>query len=251
MKRTTGGTIRPTPVVAVLGATALLLTACGTLDGPERLKADCAVVVDGSGSGADSDDGFRAKEKLETTLPRFLADKKCRYVSYAPITSASEASSCQVPRIDIDPDSDKRSEREPLWTQTRVLAEAGAQKMLECARDRQPGSDVLGGLTRAAKVPRDGDGTFQILVISDFEQADPGFKLSKYKLATPAQRNTAVDAMVDGRNLPDLPDTTVYRVGFAMRGTKTTPEHVEQLGEFWKQLLETEVKVDVDDGYGA
>ncbi|MFF5182881.1 hypothetical protein ACFY30_03675 [Streptomyces sp. NPDC000345] len=251
MTTTTTGAIRPAGVAAALGAAALLLTACGPWDGPERLKADCAVVVDGSGSGADSDDGFRAKEKLKSTLPRFLADKKCKYLSYAPITSASEASSCQVPRIDIDPDSDKRSEREPLWTQTRVLAEAGAEKMLECARDRQPGSDVLGGLTRVAKVPRDGDGTFQILVVSDFEQADPGFKLSKYKIETQAQRDTAVDAMVAGRNLPDLPHTTVYRVGFAMRGGRTSPEHVEQLGAFWTQLLEKEVKVDVDDGYGA
>ena len=248
---TTTGVRRTARPAAVLGAAALLLAGCGIADGPERLSADCAVVVDGSGSGADSTEGFRAKEKLKTTLPRFLADKKCKYLSYAPITSASEASSCQVPRIDIDPDSDKRSEREPLWKQYRVLAEAGAEKMLQCARERQPGSDVLGGLTRAAKVPRHGDGTFQVLVISDFEQADPDFKLSKYELETPAQRDTAVKALATGRSMPDLPDTTVYRVGFAMRGGKTTPERIDQMGEFWQQLLEKEVKVDVDDGYGA
>jgi hypothetical protein len=230
---------------------ALLVASCGTFDGPERLSADCAVVVDGSGSGADNDDGFRAKEKLKATLPRFLADQKCKYLSYAPITSASVASSCQVPRIDIDPDDDRRAEREPLWAQTRALAAAGAEKMLACARERRPGSDVLGGLDRAAKVPRDGDGTYHVLVVSDFDQADPDFKLSKYGLATQAQRDTAVNALVADRGLPELPDTTVYRVGFAMRGGKTTPERVEQMGQFWQQVLEKEVKVDVDDGYGA
>ncbi|MGW0823828.1 hypothetical protein [Streptomyces sp. NPDC002845] len=243
---------RPVRLAAVLGAAGLLLTGCRVPGGaPERLSADCAVVVDGSGSGADSDDGFRAKEKLKATLPRFLADKKCKYLSYAPITSASAASSCHVPRMDIDPDADKRSEREALWTQTRVLAVAGAEKMLECARDRQPGSDVLGALDRTAKVPRDGDGTFHVLVISDFGQADPTFRLSRHQLVTQAQRDTAVEELVDGRGLPDLPDTTVYRVGFAMRGGKTDPERVEQMGQFWQQLLEKEVKVDVDDGYGA
>ncbi|MCX4764292.1 hypothetical protein OG562_25695 [Streptomyces sp. NBC_01275] len=244
-------------VTAALAASTLLLTltttACGggPFAGPERLSADCAVVLDGSGSGSDSDIGFRAQEKLKATLPRFLADKKCKYLSYAPITSASVASSCQVARIDIDPDADKRSEREGLWKQTRVLAEAGAEKMLECARDRQPGSDVLGGLDRAAKVPRDGGGAFQVLVISDFDQADPDFKLSKYDLVTQPERDTAVRALVSGRGLPDLPDTTVFRVGFAMRGGKTNPERVDQMEQFWQQLLEKEVKVDVDDGYGA
>ncbi|MFJ4619060.1 hypothetical protein [Streptomyces sp. NPDC088812] len=228
-----------------------MLTACEPPGGSERLSADCAVVVDGSGSGQDSDDGFRAKEKLKATLPRFLADKKCKYVSYAPITSASLASSCQVPRIDIDPDSDTRAEREGLWSETRFLAEAAAEKMLDCARKRQPGSDVLGGLDRVANVPRDGDGTFHVLVISDFEQADADFKLGRYELDTQARRDEAVDALVTGRGLPKLPDTTVYRVGFGMRGGKTTPERVEQMGQFWQQVLEKEVKVDVDDGYGA
>ena len=76
-------------------------------------------------------------------------------------------------------------------------------------------------------------------------------ELSKYELETPAQRDTAVKALATGRSLPDLPDTTVYRVGFAMRGGRTTPERIDQMGEFWQQLLEKEVKVDVDDGYGA
>ncbi|MBQ0847270.1 hypothetical protein J8N05_03405 [Streptomyces sp. BH-SS-21] len=246
--RATGGT-------AALGTAALLLTlttACdsGPFAGPEHLSADCAVVLDGSGSGVDSDTGFRAKEKLKATLPTFLADKKCKYLSYAPITAASVASSCHVPRIDIDPDSDKRSEREGLWKQTRVLAGAGADKMLECARDRQPGSDVLGGLDRAAKVPR-ADGTFHVLVISDFDQSDPDFRLSKYELGTQPERDTAVEELVSERGLPKLPDTTVYRVGFAMRGGRTNPERVDQMQQFWQQLLEKEVKVDVDDGYGA
>ncbi|MFJ9716767.1 hypothetical protein ACIRPQ_12595 [Streptomyces sp. NPDC101213] len=254
--RTTHRTARRAAVhtarmTAALGATALLLTGCGALDGPDRLSADCAVVVDGSGSGADSESGFRAKEKLKATVPGFLADQKCRYVSYAPITAASTASSCQVPRMDLDPDGDQRSDRESLWKQTRVLAEAGAEKMLDCARRRQPGSDVLGGLERAAKVPRDGDGTYHVLVISDFDQSDPDFRLSKFELETPAQRDEAVAALVAVRGLPELPDTTVHRVGFAMRGGRTTPERVEQMDRFWQQVLEKEVKVGVDDGYGA
>ncbi|MFC9286784.1 hypothetical protein [Streptomyces sp. NPDC057052] len=114
-------------MTAALGATALLLTGCGVLDGPDRLSADCTVVVDGSGSGADSENGFRAKEKLKATVPGFLADQKCRYVSYAPITAASAASSCQVPRMDLDPDGDQRSDRESLWKQTRGRAQAGAE----------------------------------------------------------------------------------------------------------------------------
>lgn len=250
MTRTTG-VKRLRGLAAALGAVGLLLTACDPPGGADRLSADCAVVLDGSGSGADSDDGFRAKEKLKDTLPGFLTDKKCKYVSYAPITSASVASSCQVPRIDIDPDADKRSERETLWAQTRVLAVAGAEKMLECARERQPGSDVLGGLDRAAKVPREAGGTFQVLVISDFDQADPDFRLSKYKLVTQAQRDAAVEALVTDRGLPKLPDTTVFRVGFVMRGGSTNPERVEQMEQFWQQVLAKEVKVDVDDGYGA
>ncbi|MEU5179817.1 hypothetical protein AB0G49_07165 [Streptomyces longwoodensis] len=242
-------------LAALLGSTTLLLTGCslsGPFDAPDRLSGDCAVVVDGSGSGKDDDTGFRAKEKLRAALPRFLADKKCKYVSYAPITSASIASSCQVQRTDLDPDSDKRSERQSLWTQTRALAEAGAEKMLACARDRQPGSDVLGGLARAAKVPReDPKATFHILVVSDFDQSDPDFRLSRYQLATPAERDKAVEALVHGRGLPHLPHTTVYRVGFAVRGGKTTPQRLEQVDQFWQQVLEKEVKVDVNDGYGA
>ncbi|MFF3498566.1 hypothetical protein [Streptomyces sp. NPDC003247] len=238
-----------------VGAAALLLAACGP-DGPfdeeERLSADCAVVLDGSGSGSDKE-GFRAQEKLDDTLLPFLAAKKCKYLSFAPITSASVASSCQVKRVDIDPDEYTRSDRgTKLWKTTRAIAKKGADDMLKCARERQPGSDVLGGLERAADVPRTkADSTFHVLVISDFEQADPDFKLSRYELATDAERDTAVNALVSGRGLPDLPHTTVYRVGFAMRGGKTTPERVEQMEQFWQQVLEEEVKVDVDDGYGA
>ncbi|CAM5700303.1 Lipoprotein OS=Streptomyces aurantiogriseus OX=66870 GN=GCM10010251_13090 PE=4 SV=1 [Streptomyces aurantiogriseus] len=172
--------------------------------------------------------------------------------SYAPITSASAASSCQVARTDIDPDAYTRSDREKLWDQTREIAKTAADKMLKCARERQPGSDVFGGLERAADVPREKtDATFHVLVISDFDQADPDFRLSKYQLETQAQRDTAVEELVTGRGLPDLPHTTVYRVGFAMRGGKTNPERVEQMEQFWQQVLEKEVKVDVDDGYGA
>ncbi|MFJ6982422.1 MULTISPECIES: hypothetical protein [unclassified Streptomyces] len=236
-------------LTALLTATPLLLTAC--VPEQERLSADCAIVVDGSGSGADTAKGFGAEEKLKSTVPKFLAGEKCRYVSYAPITAASVASSCQVARMDIDPDADKRSDRESLWKQTRVLAEAAARKMLTCARQRQPGSDVLGGLERAAKAPRDGKGTYHVLVVSDFDQSDPDFRLSKFELETAAQRDTAVDALVAGRGLPELKDTTVHRVGFAMRGGRASPERVEQMGQFWQQLLEKEVKVGVDDEYGA
>lgn len=71
---------------AALATAALLLsvttTACdgGPFSGPEHLSADCAVVLDGSGSGLDSDAGFRAKEK-----PR----RRCR-----PSSPTRSASTC-------------------------------------------------------------------------------------------------------------------------------------------------------------
>jgi hypothetical protein len=240
---------------AVLGAVTLLLTACGTGDvfgESERLSADCAVVLDGSGSGNDDKKGFGAQAKLDAKLVDFLDDQKCKYLSYAPITSASVASSCQVARVDIDPDEYTRSDRTKLWDTTRAIAKTGADRMLKCARERQPGSDVLGGLQRVTAVPREKpDSTFHVLVISDFDQADPDFRLSKYDLDTQARRDTAVKDLVAARGLPDLPHTTVHRVGFAMTGTKTNPERVHHMEQFWQQLLEKEVKVDVDDGYGT
>ncbi|MFD0442273.1 hypothetical protein ACFQ10_06165 [Streptomyces indonesiensis] len=140
---------------ALTAALALALaaggTACGS-DEPSRYSRTCGVVVDGSGSAAASRTGFDAEAKLKATLQRFLADKKCRKTSFAPITKVSEASKCQVSPLDLDPNTSKTADRERTRTTMRAVALSNALKLLRCAQKEEPGSDVLGGF-RASGCP--------------------------------------------------------------------------------------------------
>lgn len=145
------------PLTVLLLAAALLASAgCVTGDKPQALDTTCAVVVDGSGSGS-ANKGFDAKAKLNASIVPFMKDQHCGSLAYAPITASSKASPCHISDVDLDPPSESTDDVEAIRQNARVKAVAGAHAMLTCAHDTNGGSDVLGGIARAAEaLPSEG-----------------------------------------------------------------------------------------------
>jgi hypothetical protein len=240
---------RPTALAAVVALFCGAASACGSLSGePERYTQACGVVLDGSGSAAANPSGFGAKAKLEEKLTPFLSDNKCRKVSFGPITRVSQASTCQVGTVDIDPDLPDTADREQVRKQERVLALAAAEKMLACAQKQEPGSDVLGGLSRIAQDRPSGDGAFDVLVVSDFDHNDPEFRLGRQDLSTAAKRDGVIDDLLSTHGTPDLKGADVYPVGYGMK-YKTSVSRYQRFDAFWKELLEERVKAHVHTTY--
>lgn len=237
---------------ALTAALALALaaggTACGS-DEPSRYSQTCGVVVDGSGSAAASRTGFDAEAKLKATLQSFLADKKCRKTSFAPITKVSEASKCQVSPLDLDPNTSKTADRERTRTTMRAVALSNALKLLRCAQKEEPGSDVLGGLSRIGlSKPSGDDASFDVLVVSDFDQGDTDFRLGRQDLSTAASRRTVIDGFLKSHGRPELSGADIYPVGYGMKyGTDTS--RYERFNSFWTELLEGRVKAHVHTTY--
>jgi hypothetical protein len=224
-------------------------SACSSLSGePERYTQACGVVLDGSGSASASPGGFDSKAKLEEKLTPFLTDNKCRKVSFGPITKVSQASTCQVSTVDIDPDLSDNADREQVRKQEQLLALAAAEKMLSCAQKQEPGSDVLGGLARIAQDRPSGDGTFDVLVVSDFDHNEPDFRLGKQDLSTSAKRDSVIDSLLSTHGTPDLKGVDIYPVGYGMK-YKTSVTRYQQFDAFWKELLEGRVKAHVHTTY--
>ncbi|WP_030824393.1 hypothetical protein [Streptomyces hygroscopicus] len=238
---------RALPAALVL-AVAAAGTACGS-DGPSRYSRTCGVVVDGSGSAAASRTGFDAEAKLRATLQKFLADSKCRKTSFAPITKVSAASKCQVSPLDLDPDGSKTADRERTRATMRAVALSNAVKLLHCAQKQEPGSDVLGGLSRIALArPSGEDASFHVLVVSDFDQADTDFRLGRQDLSTAAGRGRVIDGLLTSHGRPKLSGADLYPVGYGMKyGTDTA--RYERFDAFWTELLEGRVKAHVHSAY--
>lgn len=217
---------------------------------PERYSAACALAVDGSGSAEAAPRGFGARAKLETALPDFLAETDCRTLAFAPITHASEGSLCQKDTLDLDPEADATSNRDQVRDDMRVVAQGLALELLDCARQHDSGSDVLGALARIADArPADGE-SFHILVVSDFVQWDAGLTLPAEDLTTADSRAAIIDELEAQGRLPRLAGATVYPAGFGMRYSEQ-PDAYQDFEAFWTELLEGRVKANVDSAHHA
>ncbi|MBA2807786.1 hypothetical protein E0500_010280 [Streptomyces sp. KM273126] len=229
---------------------AVLLTGLVSCSQPAKaLTTPCGVVVDGSGSGNPTKDGFDAKAKLQDALIPFLKDQECGSVDFAPITSTSQSSSCKVEQVDLDPPHGATTDQDKQREQARLLAAKQALKELDCARDDRPGSDVWGGLDRiASKMPTDGPGA-RLLVVSDFEQADPDFSLGRGgNIATEAKRAQTIDSLVNERGLPGIKGMEVFPVGYGMKYANK-PSQQKQFEAFWTEVLEGRAKAHVNTKY--
>ncbi|MER5932060.1 hypothetical protein [Streptomyces sp. NPDC002054] len=234
-------TLAALPLAALLAA-----VGCST-DKPEALKTPCAVVLDGSGSGS-AKDGFDAKAKLDATIVPFMKDRGCKTMAFAPITRSSKASRCRVNDVDLDPPSQSTDDVAAIRQEAMVRATLGARTMLKCAQDTESGSDILGGLARAAEAMPSGGGPAALLVVSDFEQADPEFNLSPESIATPEARTSAVEKLVGPRGVPELSGMDVYPVGYGM-SRRAKPSEYEPFDAFWTEILERRAKARVHDDY--
>ncbi|KAK1180388.1 hypothetical protein B7755_020910 [Streptomyces sp. NBS 14/10] len=236
----------------VLTIAATAATACDAVSNePKRYSQACGVVVDGSGSAAANKTGFDAEAKLKATLNTFLSDNKCRKTSFAPITKVSQASKCQVSPLDLDPDTSKTADRDRTRKAMRAVALSSALKLLRCAQDEEPGSDVLGGLSRIALTKTSGGGdddSFDVLVVSDFDQGDPDFRLGRQDLSTAASRAKTIDAFLKSHHEPELSGADIYPVGYGMKYHTDTSRY-DQFNSFWTELLEGRVKAHVHTTY--
>ncbi|GHH32401.1 hypothetical protein GCM10018775_01940 [Streptomyces umbrinus] len=237
---------------ALVAALTLGLAGCSgtpwSSDDKGAEKASCGLVVDGSGSGTSDDTGVDVKKKLQETLLPFLDEHHCSSLAYAPVTASSWNSSCRHSPVDLDPEPRTSTEdRDVLRQRARNGAAAASIEMLNCARE-QNGSDVLGALGRIAQTLRetrdDTGGDMVVLAVSDFEQTDPEFRISKEPLTTKAERTKAVDKLLTGRKLPALKGMDLYTVGYGKNPTRK-PSTYEGFDQFWTDILTTRAKAHV------
>ncbi|MFE4546098.1 MULTISPECIES: hypothetical protein [unclassified Streptomyces] len=240
------------PRIALLAALALGLTGCSDMPwsgGDKSARSvPCGVVVDGSGSGTSDTTGVDVKKKLQQTLVPFLDDRHCSSLAYAPVTVSSWTSSCRHSPVDLNPKPvSDTSDPEVLRQRARITAINAAAEMLDCARG-QNGSDVLGALARIAQSLRENHGTAAdgaaVLAVSDFEQADPEFRISKESLTTASERTKAVKKLLNGRKLPALRGMDLYTVGYGKSPTRK-PSTYEGFDQFWTDILTTRAKAHV------
>ncbi|WP_151774803.1 hypothetical protein [Streptomyces abyssomicinicus] len=212
---------------------------------PDPLTAPCGVVIDGSGSGDAGKGGFDAEAKLKDTLVPFLTEQKCGSVEFAPITRSSEASSCRVDEVDLDPGGDETTDHDSARRKALGEAKQAAIEELECART-QGGSDVWGALDRIGEVLSGPD--VKILVVSDFEQADKDFTIEPSELSTEAARGEVIDDMVEARGMPGIKGMEVYPVGLGMI-KDIRPEENDDFQAFWTEAIEGRAEARVQYDY--
>ncbi|MEU2438073.1 hypothetical protein ACFY9A_15715 [Streptomyces rubradiris] len=229
------------PLVCALSA----LVSCTKQE--EALTTPCGVVVDGSGSAAAVKEGFDSEAKLKDSLVEFLTDQKCGTVDFAPITRSSRSSSCRQGQVDLDPPHDATTDQKAQRAGARRDAALAALAELKCART-QNGSDVWGALARIGDTVS-GDGPApKLLVVSDFQQADPEFFLSRQDLSTEARRAKVIDSLVKERGLPGIKGMDVFPVGLGMQ-YKAKPSEADDFESFWVEALEGRAKAHVDSRY--
>lgn len=94
-----------------------------------------------------------------------------------------------------------------------------------------------------------GDGPApKLLVVSDFQQADPEFFLSRQNLSTESRRAKVIDTLVDKRGLPGIKGMDVFPVGLGMQ-YKAKPSEADDFESFWVEALEGRAKAHVDSRY--
>ncbi|MFI2203159.1 hypothetical protein ACH47Z_20705 [Streptomyces sp. NPDC020192] len=213
----------------------------------EALTTPCGVVVDGSGSAAADKKGFDSEAKLKDTLVEFLTDQKCGTVDYAPITWSSRSSSCRQDQVDLDPPHDANTDQKVQRANALKQAAVAALAELKCARTEN-GSDVWGALARIGEAVPDKGGTPKLLVVSDFDQADREFALSRVDITTQAKRAEVIDSLVKSRGLPGIKGMDVFPVGLGMQYW-ANPSEAGNFESFWTEALEGRAKAHVDNQY--
>ncbi|MBL1103425.1 hypothetical protein JK361_02195 [Streptomyces sp. 5-8] len=244
--RSTVRAARRFAVVVPLACALAALVSCTKQE--EALTTPCGVVVDGSGSAAAVEQGFDSEAKLKDSLIEFLTDQKCGTVDFAPITRSSRNSSCRQGQVDLDPPHDANTDQKVQRANARQEAAGAALAELKCART-QNGSDVWGALARIGEaVGNDDGGTPKLLVVSDFAQTDPEFRISRQNLGTEASRAKVIDSLVKNRGLPGIEGMDVFPVGLGMQ-YKAKPSRADDFEAFWVQALEGRAKAHVDTRY--
>jgi hypothetical protein len=230
-------------VVAVL----LMCGACSQIGGGARLKAGCGVVVDGSGS-SDTKHGFDVRKLLNEQLPHVLFEDKCRYVVFAPISGASQASPCAHPMIDVDPEVTGTVQRTQLQGSKRAEAVSAALEIQNCIRHDPRsvgGSDVFGGLVRIAAARPAAAPSYRLIVFSDFVNDGgnrPGaINLKGIDLSTPRARGALLDRLAKEDKVPDLSKDRLTAYGYGVMQS-TDPEKFAGFDAFWRELIHVRAK---------
>ncbi|WP_204070164.1 hypothetical protein, partial [Sphaerisporangium krabiense] len=119
-------------------------------------------------------------------------------------------------------------------------AEKTAADVLDCAKKEgateAPGSDVLGGISKAVGTRPEGTGAYHILVISDFAQSDSTVDLYHDSLA-PADREMIIARLNAKARIPDLSGTTITYYGFGAGYAPSQAGRVALLRAFWAELV--------------
>jgi hypothetical protein len=222
-------------VVALILAASV--TACSQ---SQQLSGTCGVVVDGSLSG-NAVHGFDAQAQLKAHLQDFLVSKGCRYVVFAPINHASEASVCSESMIDMDPPVSGNVDVQSVITAGRAAAQNSAQKELTCAssdpRSIPAGSDIIGGLARIDAELRQVKGPYNVLVVSDFINWDSDLRLTKAGLATNADRTSMLSRLARQGLIPNLGGVNIDAAGFGILVSKS-PQVYPEFADFWQQFMQ-------------
>ncbi|NEA47933.1 hypothetical protein [Streptomyces sp. SID10815] len=228
------------PLMCALAA----LTSCSKQE--EALTTPCGLVIDGSGSGA-AKGGFDAEAKLKDSLIGFLDEQKCGTLDYAPITRSSRSSTCREDQVDLDPPHGATTDQKTQRANARQAAAGAALDELACAR-KDGGSDVWGALARIGEAVPSGGPVPKLLVVSDFDQADPEFVLSRKDISTKARRAGVIDSLVKARGLPGIKGMDVFPVGLGMQ-FRANPSKADDFEAFWTEAIEGRAEAHVDNEY--
>jgi hypothetical protein len=204
-----------------------------------QLTGSCGVVVDGSQSGNPTK-GFNAQAQLKAHLEDFLVSTGCRYVAFAPINGASEASVCSEPLLDMDPAVQGNVDMNSVITAGRGAALNRAQSELTCAssdpRSVAGASDIIGGLARIDTELRQVKGPYHVLVVSDFINWDSDLRLPNDGLATAAGRTTMLSQLARKGLVPKLNGMNISAAGFGILVSKN-PQVYPEFTAFWQQFM--------------
>jgi hypothetical protein len=234
--------------VLVVGLGVVLVPRAVKAFGEDRLTGSCGVVVDGSPSGA-AKTGFDVVAQLRQELPAFLSRAGCKTVAFAPIDGSSETSPCAARPVDVDPDVKNGTvNRDSLWARKRAEVLSRAEGVVTCIRTdprSSAGSDVLGGLKRILR-DRPADGTYPVLVVSDFVNNDHNFSLSPTggtDIRTPQRRTAVLGALQKRDRIPDLADVEVFTAGYGIN-MHAVPEQFTVFDAFWQELMKERAQCD-------
>ncbi|MDI1462834.1 hypothetical protein QEZ54_17805 [Catellatospora sp. KI3] len=239
---------------ALLTAVAALLGGCAWLDDLAdigRLNGACGIAVDGSGSANASSRGFDAMKEAHNTVEKFLDQAGCRYVTFAPISTAPESIKCGAPTLDLDPDDNgAQLDTDQVRPQLRKQALDSVEGLYQCIVKTQGerSTDVLGGMRLLMRQRPTEDGEYRLLIISDFIDTTPPAPILGPDLVTPAGRGRII-ASISSR-IPDLNGSDVTRAGFGKLFSNDSTR-MQALEAFWQEVVVNRGKASRLHDFGA